>query len=202
MPKVSKDYRDARRQEILNAARRVFVRNGFHAASMQDLFAEAQLSSGAVYRYFAGKEDVVLAIAEDSMADVLATIRAVGSDNSSIGAALAAGVTQIHARNAENGLAGLGVQVWSEALRNPRVKVRFVEILTDLRGAVTTLAERYRQDGSLPSAASAEALATVMISILTGYILQLAVLGDEAVTGVPEALLALWPAAGGSPGSA
>jgi AcrR family transcriptional regulator len=142
-----------------------------------------------VYRYFAGKEDVVLAIAEDSMADVLATIRAVGSDNSSIGAALAAGVTQIHARNAENGLAGLGVQVWSEALRNPRVKVRFVEILTDLRGAVTALAERHQPDGAL----SSQALATVMISILTGYILQLAVLGDEAVAGVPEALRALWP---------
>jgi AcrR family transcriptional regulator len=193
VPKVSKNYRDARRQEILSAARRVFVRNGFHAASMQDLFAAAQLSSGAVYRYFAGKDEVVLAIAEDSMAEVLATIRAVGSDNSSIGAALAAGVTQIHARNAENGLAGLGVQVWSEALRNPRVKVRFVEILTDLRGAVTALAERHQQDGSLPSPATAEALATLMISILTGYILQLAVLGDEAVTGVPEALLALWP---------
>jgi AcrR family transcriptional regulator len=193
VPKVSKNYRDARRQEILSAARRVFVRNGFHAASMQDLFAEAQLSSGAVYRYFAGKDEVVLAIAEDSMAEVLATIRAVGSDNSSIGAALAAGVTQIHARNAENGMAGLGVQVWSEALRNPRVKVRFVEILTDLRGAVTALAERHQQDGSLPSPATAEALATLMISILTGYILQLAVLGDEAVTGVPEALLALWP---------
>jgi AcrR family transcriptional regulator len=193
VPKVSKNYRDARRQEILSAARRVFVRNGFHAASMQDLFAEAQLSSGAVYRYFAGKDEVVLAIAEDSMAEVLATIRAVGSDNSSIGAALAAGVTQIHARNAENGMAGLGVQVWSEALRNPRVKVRFVEILTDLRGAVTALAERHQQDASLPVSATAEALATLMISILTGYILQLAVLGDEAVTGVPEALLALWP---------
>jgi AcrR family transcriptional regulator len=195
VPKVSKNYRDARRQEILDAARRVFLRNGFHATSMQDLFAEAQLSSGAVYRYFAGKEEVVLAIAEDSMAEVLTTIRAVGPDDSgtSIGAALAAGVTQIHARNAENGLAGLGVQVWSEALRNPRVKVRFVEILTDLRGAVTTLVERHQQDGSLPSPATARALATVMISILTGYILQLAVLGDEAVAGVPEALRALWP---------
>ncbi|HEY0718123.1 MAG TPA: helix-turn-helix domain-containing protein, partial [Streptosporangiaceae bacterium] len=54
MPKVTQQYRDARRDQILSAARRCFLRDGFHVTSMQDLFAESGLSSGAVYRYFAG----------------------------------------------------------------------------------------------------------------------------------------------------
>jgi TetR/AcrR family transcriptional regulator, transcriptional repressor of aconitase len=71
MPKVTQQYRDARRDQILSAARRCFLRDGFHATSMQDLFAEAGLSAGAVYRYFASKEDMIIAIAEENMLDIV-----------------------------------------------------------------------------------------------------------------------------------
>src|SRR6516165_1575697 len=74
MPKVTEEYRDARRDQILSAARRCFLRDGFHATSMQDLFAEAGLSSGAVYRYFASKDDMIIAIAEENMSDFVAMI--------------------------------------------------------------------------------------------------------------------------------
>ena len=68
MPKVTQQYRDARRDQILGAARRCFLRDGFHSTSMQDLFAEAGLSAGAVYRYFASKDEVIVAIAEETCA--------------------------------------------------------------------------------------------------------------------------------------
>src|ERR1700689_3735439 len=70
MPKVSQQHRDARREQILAAARRCFLRDGFHATSMQDLFAESGLSAGAVYSYFAGKDDVIVAIAEENLSGV------------------------------------------------------------------------------------------------------------------------------------
>ena len=76
VPKRSQQYRDARREQILSAAKRCFVRDGFHETSMQDLFAEAGLSSGAVYRYFASKGDVIVAIAEENMREVAAAIGA------------------------------------------------------------------------------------------------------------------------------
>ena len=44
-PENTLEYRDARRDQILTAARRCFLRDGFHATSMQDLFAEAGLCS-------------------------------------------------------------------------------------------------------------------------------------------------------------
>ena len=76
MPKVTQQYRDARRDHILPPARRCFLRDGFHATSLQDLFGEAGLSSGAVYRYFASKDEVIMAIAEENTCEVLAMMHA------------------------------------------------------------------------------------------------------------------------------
>jgi AcrR family transcriptional regulator len=195
VPKTSESYRDARREYILDAARRAFARNGFHATSMHDLFAEARLSSGAVYRYFAGKDEVVVAIAEDSIRQVGATIRSVAEQHSgqSLGSALAAAVETIEARHRENGFAGIGVQAWTEALRNPRIGAAFDTMLSELRAEMAEVVAEYQKSKALPAGPSAESLATVMISIITGYILQLALRGHEAVAGTPQALRALWP---------
>src|SRR5215831_14032247 len=64
MPRVSAEHLAARRQQILDAARICFIRNGFHVTSMQDVIAEAGLSVGAVYRYFKSKNEIIEAIAE------------------------------------------------------------------------------------------------------------------------------------------
>src|ERR1700761_8578795 len=91
MPKISQQARDARRDQILSAARRCFLRDGFHATSMQDLFAEAGMSSGAVYHYFPSKEAVIIAIAAENMQDVLAMTHVVATHQPgrSVGAVMA-----------------------------------------------------------------------------------------------------------------
>ncbi len=62
--------RHDRRDEILAAAERCFVRAGFHGASMQDICAEAGMSPGNLYRYFPSKEALVAGIAERDRAEV------------------------------------------------------------------------------------------------------------------------------------
>src|SRR3954470_18901979 len=61
MPRVSEEHLERRRRQILDAARRCFVRKGVHETSMQDIFAESGLSAGAVYRYFKSKNEIVAA---------------------------------------------------------------------------------------------------------------------------------------------
>lgn len=51
----------SRRRQVLDAAVTVMGRNGFHQMSMQDLATEAKVSVGLIYRYFGGKEDLLLA---------------------------------------------------------------------------------------------------------------------------------------------
>ncbi len=55
----------ARRAKILEAARRLFAREGYHAATVPAIVAEAATSIGSFYFYFKDKEDVFAAVLED-----------------------------------------------------------------------------------------------------------------------------------------
>jgi AcrR family transcriptional regulator len=196
MPKVSQSYRDARREQILDAARRCFLRAGFHETSMQDLFSEAGLSSGAVYRYFASKDELIVAIAEDNMRDVVAMIHAIatGDHRQSIGQALADVIDLIDSKHSTDGVGGLAIQVWAEALRNPVLAEQFSQLLNQVRGEVATVVRRYQASGDLPTGVPAAALVSVLVGIVPGHLVQLAVLGPGATRGAADALRALWPA--------
>ncbi|MBC7770702.1 MAG: TetR/AcrR family transcriptional regulator [Phycisphaerales bacterium] len=56
---------ERRRRQIMDAAIACFRRRGFHQATMQEICAEADISAGALYRYFASKADIIAAIAEE-----------------------------------------------------------------------------------------------------------------------------------------
>lgn len=195
MPKVTEQYRDARRDQILSAARRCFLRDGFHATSMNDLFEEAGLSAGAVYRYFASKDDVIIAIADENLRDFVAMIHDLASSQPGrpVGTVLADILTLLKAKDAEYGLAGLALLAWSEALRNPGLASRFAELFAQIRADLTEIVRSHQAAGTLPRQAPAEAIAAVFLSVVPGYILQLATLGAAAVEGVPAAVEALWP---------
>ncbi|MEO6517738.1 MAG: helix-turn-helix domain-containing protein [Pseudoxanthomonas sp.] len=55
---------DVQRQRILDAAQRCFIARGFHAGSISDIAAEAEISQGLMYRYFANKRALILALIE------------------------------------------------------------------------------------------------------------------------------------------
>ncbi|BCO37976.1 TetR/AcrR family transcriptional regulator [Mycobacterium heckeshornense] len=52
---------NSRRRQVLDAAVKVMSKTGFHQMSMQDLASEANVSVGLIYKYFGGKEDLLLA---------------------------------------------------------------------------------------------------------------------------------------------
>ena len=56
------DVSETRKNQILEAAVKVFTRMGFHDARMDDIVQESGLSKGALYWYFKGKDDVIMAI--------------------------------------------------------------------------------------------------------------------------------------------
>lgn len=52
-------------RQILRAAAQLMVRDGFHGVSMQSIADEAEMSVGLIYRYFGGKQDVLLGVIVD-----------------------------------------------------------------------------------------------------------------------------------------
>jgi len=68
--------KDARPQEILEAALAVFAEKGFSAARMEDISKQAGVTKGTLYLYFASKEDLFKALVRQSLTPLIDAISA------------------------------------------------------------------------------------------------------------------------------
>lgn len=75
-PRLGAGQDPAKRKQILEGARRVFLRMGFDAASVNDITREAGVSKGTIYVYFAGKEDLFEALCDEYRAAMFADLTA------------------------------------------------------------------------------------------------------------------------------
>ncbi|WP_270181508.1 TetR/AcrR family transcriptional regulator [Alkalihalobacillus sp. CinArs1] len=66
-PKVSKEHKEQRRAELLEAAKTVFIERGYERATMKHIMEEANVSRGGLYQYFSSKEDVYEAILKEGL---------------------------------------------------------------------------------------------------------------------------------------
>ena len=67
MRKVDPVKHDEKRQEILDAAEKCFVRGGFQGTSTAQICAAAHISPGHLYHYFDSKEAIIDAIADKGL---------------------------------------------------------------------------------------------------------------------------------------
>ena len=67
----------ATREDLLDAARRVFLERGYHGASLELVAREAGYTKGAVYSNFANKDELFLAVFEDRYAQEQTEMRRV-----------------------------------------------------------------------------------------------------------------------------
>jgi AcrR family transcriptional regulator len=63
------------RKALEQAARKLFAERGFHGTTLADITSAAGKSSAVFYRYFADKEDLLAALAESFLHDVLGPAR-------------------------------------------------------------------------------------------------------------------------------
>jgi AcrR family transcriptional regulator len=54
--------KERRRQQIMVAAKRVFIQKGFVGATMEDIAREAELSAGTLYLYFKNKNELYVSL--------------------------------------------------------------------------------------------------------------------------------------------
>lgn len=182
MPKVSEEHREARRRQILDAAWVCFARNGFHRTSMPDVFAEAGLSAGAVYRYFPGKEALITAIAEVStrqLVDILDEhLRKV--DLAPPEDLLPAIVEDLTALGAGTTPAPMALQVWSEMMRDHQLAGAVAGMLGEIQQRLTELCRRYQAAGVLDAGLDPGDTARVLIALIQGWIIQWNTMGLAA----------------------
>jgi TetR/AcrR family fatty acid metabolism transcriptional regulator len=62
-------------QQIVEAAIRVFARNGYYNSRVSDIAREAGIASGTIYLYFKTKEEILVTLFRDKMAAFVAQLR-------------------------------------------------------------------------------------------------------------------------------
>lgn len=161
---------------------RCFARQGFHATSMQDVFTEANLSAGAVYRYFPSKSALVRATSEfilTRLSGVLAelTDETVLPSPAELVHAVTSRAPTVEAATGVP-IVRLALNAWAEALRDPDVGAVVAKIIGEVRERLTALARGWQEAGHLPADSDPSAVAAPLYSLLAGYLIQSVLLGD------------------------
>ncbi|MRX44203.1 TetR/AcrR family transcriptional regulator [Agromyces kandeliae] len=181
MPKVSDEYRAARRDEIAAAALRRFAATGYRGTSMADIISESGLSAGAIYGHFASKEELFAAVAQKILGArtvELVDLRAAEGPLAP-GAIMAAIIDGMrHELISPN----LFLQVWSEAAIDPAVREMVVSFLRPVRkllgGLVTEWAAAHPELAGDDPAAYAARTVPVLMGLAPGFMVQRSILTD------------------------
>jgi AcrR family transcriptional regulator len=180
MPKVTEQYREARRDEITAAALRCFTKKGF-GASMADIIAETGLSAGAIYGHFASKNEVMLAVARSIMGSRIDDLQLLRSRDRlpSPGEVATRILTGLSEDVADTGLL---LQVWGEAMTDPGIHEIVDRVFGELRESYVQLFADWAVQEKHMNAAEARdwaaKLATLTIGLGQGYIAQSALFAD------------------------
>ena len=171
---------DQRRMHVLAAARSCFSRWGFHRASMQQICAEAQMSPGALYRYFPSKEAIIEAIAEEERVDAAACVAALHGEGSLVDRITAVGMDYLR-QTIDPDTGGLMVEIWSESIRNTALGQRFHEIEAEVRRAFEAALLRAQESGEIDPGIDIAVVLTVLFAIGDGLVMRLQIEDDADI---------------------
>jgi TetR/AcrR family transcriptional regulator, transcriptional repressor of aconitase len=165
---VSQDLLDARRREILDAARTCFARYGYEGATVRRLEDETGLSRGAIFHHFRDKDSLFLAVAEDDALTMAETVARNG---------LVQVLRDLLARAAEPDTAGwLGTRLEvSRRLRtDPDFARRWAQRSAAIAEATRDRLRRQRDAGVLRDDVPVDVLAQFLELAYDGLVLHLA----------------------------
>lgn len=170
------EQREDTRRRLLDAARRVFVRRGFHGSSLDLVAEEAGFTKGAVYSRFDSKADLFLALLAERVAERIVEMEAeaeVQHGTVAIGAAMG---RQWDARLRQEEAWQLAViEFRVHAARDPALNRRYAALHAKTRSAIATLITREAAEVGEAAPASVDDVARAALALGIGAVLERAV---------------------------
>jgi phosphoribosylaminoimidazole-succinocarboxamide synthase len=186
VPRQTRQERRAEtRERLLEAAARVFAREGYERASVDEVAREAGFSSGALYSNFEGKEDLFLALLGQTVERVSRRVSEAISERPTVEERARLGAAEwmrFLEREPEQFL--LAMEFWAYAVRDPEARRRFAAAYAEPRAATARLIDESARALGVRPTLPAEQLATAVDSLADGLALQ-RLLDPESV---PEGL--------------
>jgi AcrR family transcriptional regulator len=165
------------RDELLDAALRVFARRGYRDAGVDEIAAEAGYSKGALYWHFPGKHELFVALIDERIdaptRDLVDLLESAPPDRD-----MSLEATRELARqlSEQREAVLLEREYWSLAIRDPELRARYAERQAELRTAfATALKARAEHLGTPDVPMSADDVARLVMSLIGGLA------GDELI---------------------
>ena len=117
---------EEKRRQILDAAVRVFARDGFHTSRVGDIAEEAGVAHGLLYHYFSSKDEVLQTVFRENWAQLLERFEAVEASDEPADEKLR-GIVKILLRTWRNDPALVTVMV-REVGRSPQLATQVDDI--------------------------------------------------------------------------
>ncbi|CAN5163202.1 hypothetical protein BH10PSE13_BH10PSE13_02280 [soil metagenome] len=148
---IAAQHENAAQQRIVAAARQLFASRGFHQTAMADLAKEANVSVGAIYRSYASKADIILAIIVADSEMMLSELQGDAERVRNGDIPIETAIQQIVLRRLSDQDEALGHEILAEGHRNPAVAravsgfcVQYREIFIELARLVRpSLSQEY-----------------------------------------------------------
>jgi AcrR family transcriptional regulator len=157
------------RTRLLDAARSVFARGGFHGASVEEIASEAGFSTGALYSNFDGKEDLFLALMEREIAAHAREIAEAVGARASVDERAKGGARQwMTMIEREPELLLLFMEFWAYGVRDARVRPKVAARFAQVRKLLTRLIADGVREFDLELALPAEQLAVAIDALADG----------------------------------
>jgi AcrR family transcriptional regulator len=174
------------RAELMASARRLFLRRGFHAASLELVAEEAGFTIGAVYSRFGSKADLFLAILDERIDQIVAEVAQVARLDQPLPAhaELLAG-RRMALLEREREWFPLVLEFWSHAARDERLRREFATRHERLVQAYAGLIEADYARLGLTLPLAPEVLARAVVAMGNGVALERLADPDR----VPDGLL-------------
>jgi AcrR family transcriptional regulator len=164
----------------------VFARRGFQGASVDEVAEEAGVSKGAVYWHFDSKEDLFLALHQERVErGVREMIEVLESSPGEEDVSPEMSRRFLELLQGEGEMFVLDQELWSLALRDPKLRAKYARREAELRAALTKAIDvRSKHLGDPEFTVPTEEIATAFIALGDG--LALAKLIDPAA--IPDHL--------------
>jgi AcrR family transcriptional regulator len=84
LAKRRESYRESLRTDILDAARQLFIKNGYEATSIRGIATKVGASPGILYHYFQDKQDILAHLVREAFTVLESRLTAIQTDDASI----------------------------------------------------------------------------------------------------------------------
>lgn len=167
--KSGSSRREAQIMRILDAARQCFIQSGFQGASMQEICNTAQMSPGALYRYFPSKDAIVLAICEQHRHEDAKILMSMRQNPNVIEGAVNA--TMAHIRHVhESGFAPIFSEIRASSQRNPALGEACDAVMLQARDSFKEYLSEAINEGTLKPIVPLEELLDIMMALGDGLV--------------------------------